>query len=85
MDIYRGILYGTLLAYTPEILPSAHRATGCAICVVLNHIGGIAGIVVGSFANVETTAPLFVCASLCGLVAILSALLPLEPRGKRSL
>jgi len=78
------MLYGTLLAYTSEILPAAHRATGYGICIVFNHIAGIAGIVVGSYANVETTVPLFVCASLSGLVAILSLLLPLEPRGKRT-
>jgi hypothetical protein len=60
----RNIYYGTIYAYTPEILPSAHRATGYGICVVLNRVGGILGVLVGSYANVKTTAPLFVCASL---------------------
>ena len=35
-----NIYYGTIYAYTPEILPSAHRATGYGICVVLNRVGG---------------------------------------------
>jgi len=80
----RNIYYGTIYAYTPEILPSAHRATGYGICVVLNRVGGILGVLVGSYANVETTAPLFVCASLFGLLVFLSLLLPFESRGKRS-
>ncbi|TVY78482.1 putative MFS-type transporter PB1E7.08c [Lachnellula suecica] len=79
-----NIYYGTIYAYTPEILPSAHRATGYGLCVVVNRIGGILGVLVGSYANVETTAPLFVCAALFGLLVILSLLLPFESRGKRS-
>jgi hypothetical protein len=83
-DIYRNIYYGTIYAYTPEILPSAHRATGYGLCVILNRVGGILGVLVGSYANVETTAPLFVCAAFFGLLVILSLLLPFESRGKRS-
>lgn len=83
-NICRNIYYGTIYAYTPEILPSAHRATGYGLCVVLNRVGGILGVLVGSYANVETTAPLFVCAALFGLLVILSLLLPFESRGKRS-
>ncbi|KGO40160.1 Major facilitator superfamily domain, general substrate transporter [Penicillium expansum] len=79
-----NIYYGTMYAYTPEILPSAHRATGYAICVVFNRIGGIVGVIVGSYANVETTTPLFVCAALFALLIILSVLLPFESRGKRT-
>lgn len=79
-----NIYYGTIYAYTPEILPSAHRATGYGICVVLNRVGGITGVLIGSYANVETTAPLFVCAGLFALLIVLSLALPFESRGKRS-
>ncbi|PYH98631.1 MFS general substrate transporter [Aspergillus ellipticus CBS 707.79] len=79
-DIYYSVIY----AYTPEILPSAHRATGYGICVVLNRVGGIVGVLVGSYANVETTAPLFICAGLFAALIVTSLLLPFESRGKRS-
>jgi len=79
-----NIYYGTIYAYTPEILPAAHRATGYAICVVLNRVGGIVGVLVGSYANVETTAPLFVCGALFGTLIILSLLLPFETYGRRT-
>ncbi|KAL6243737.1 hypothetical protein RBB50_009170 [Rhinocladiella similis] len=79
-----NIYYGTIYAYTPEILPAAHRATGYAICVVLNRVGGIVGVLVGSYANVETTAPLFICGALFGLLIVLSLLLPFETRGRRT-
>ncbi|KAK5047155.1 hypothetical protein LTR84_007098 [Exophiala bonariae] len=79
-----NIYYGTIYAYTPEILPAAHRATGYAICVVLNRVGGITGVLIGSYANVETTAPLFVCGGLFGLLVVLSLALPFESMGKRT-
>ncbi|KIX10422.1 uncharacterized protein Z518_01504 [Rhinocladiella mackenziei CBS 650.93] len=79
-----NIYYGTIYAYTPEILPAAHRATGYAICVVLNRVGGIVGVLVGSYANVETTAPLFICGGLFGGLVVLSLLLPFETRGRRT-
>lgn len=51
---------------------------------MVNRIGGILGVLVGGYANVETTAPLFVCAGLFGLLIVLSLLLPLESMGKRT-
>lgn len=79
-----NIYYGTIYAYTPEILPSAHRATGYGLCVVLNRVGGIIGVLVGSYADVETTAPLFVCAGLYAALIVTSLLLPFESQGKRA-
>lgn len=73
-----------MYAYTPEILPSAHRATGYAICVIFNRVGGIVGVLVGSYTNVQTTMLLFVCAALFAVLIVLSVLLPFESRGKRT-
>jgi hypothetical protein len=80
-----GIYLGTMYAYTPEIMPSAHRATGFAICIVLTRVGGVVGVIVGSYANVKTTTPLFVCTGMFGLLVVLSLLLPFESRGRRSM
>ncbi|KAL4814288.1 major facilitator superfamily domain-containing protein [Aspergillus spinulosporus] len=79
-----NIYYGTIYAYTPEILPSSHRATGYGLCVVLNRVGGIVGVLVGSYANVQTTVPLFICAGLYAALIITSLSLPFESRGKRT-
>jgi Major Facilitator Superfamily len=79
-----NIYYGTIYAYTPEILPSAHRATGYGLCVVLNRVGGIIGVLIGSYTNVTTTTPLWVCAGLYGALIFTSLLLPFESMGKRT-
>ncbi|KAL4811386.1 major facilitator superfamily domain-containing protein [Aspergillus unguis] len=79
-----NIYYGTIYAYTPEILPSAHRATGYGLCVVVNRLGGIVGVLVGSYADVQTVVPLWICAGLYAALVVTSLLLPFESRGKRT-
>ncbi|EPE09381.1 membrane transporter [Ophiostoma piceae UAMH 11346] len=79
-----NIYYGTLYAYTPEVLPSAHRATGNGVAVACNRIMGILSAVIATVANTSTSAPIYVCAALFVGMAIVSAVFPFEPLGRRS-
>lgn len=79
-----NIYYGTLYAYTPEVLPSAHRGTGNGIAVAVNRVMGIVSAVIGSAADTSTSAPLYVCAGIFIVTAIVSTIFPFEPYGKRS-
>lgn len=81
---FLNIYYGTLYAYTPEVLPSAHRGTGNGIAVAFNRIMGIISAIVATYANTQTSAPLYICASLFILAAGISAVFPYEPYGRRS-
>lgn len=79
-----NIYYGTLYAYTPEVLPSAHRGTGNSIAVACNRVMGIISAVVATEANTATAAPIYVCAALFVAMAGVSAAFPFEPYGHRS-
>jgi MFS family permease len=79
-----NIYYGTLYAYTPEVLPSAHRATGNGIAVVCNRIMGIMSAIVATYANTSTSVPIYVCAALYIAMAAVAISFPFEPFGKRS-
>ncbi|KAJ6114378.1 hypothetical protein N7486_000156 [Penicillium sp. IBT 16267x] len=79
-----NIYYGTLYAYTPEVFPSAHRGTGNGVAIGLNRIMGIVSAVVANYANTKTSVPIYICAALYIVMAIVSALLPFEPYGRRS-
>lgn len=79
-----NIYYGTLYAYTPEVLPSAHRATGNGIAVACNRVMGIMSAVVATYANTETAVPIYVCAALYIAMAAVAVAFPFEPFGKRS-
>lgn len=50
----QNIYYGCLYAYTPEVLPSAHRGTGNGIAIGLNRIMGIMSAIIATYANVST-------------------------------
>ncbi|KZV94343.1 MFS general substrate transporter [Exidia glandulosa HHB12029] len=80
-----NIYYGTLYAYTPEVLPSAHRGTGNGIALGLNRVAGILSAVVASVAgNKATAVPIYVCAALYIVMAAVALALPFEPYGRRS-
>ncbi|CAF1009641.1 unnamed protein product [Rotaria sp. Silwood1] len=79
-----NIYYGTLYAYTPEVLPSEHRGTGNAITVACNRIMGIVAAIVGMYANLNSNVPIYVCAAAFGGLAFISFLFPFEPRGRTS-
>ena len=68
-----NIYYGCLYAYTPEVLPSAHRATGNGIAVGCNRIMGILSAVIATEANTATSAPIYICSGLfVAMVSVLS-------------
>lgn len=79
-----NIYYGTLYAYTPEVLPSAHRGTGNGIAVACNRVMGIMSAVIAAYADTSTPAPIYICAGLFIGLAIVSACFPFEPYGRRS-
>lgn len=59
-----NVYYGTLYAYTPEVLPSAHRATGNGIAIACNRVMGLVSAAVATSANTATSAPIYICAVL---------------------
>ncbi|KAK9237299.1 major facilitator superfamily domain-containing protein [Lipomyces kononenkoae] len=73
-----NMLFGSLYGITPELLPTASRGTGYGLAVAINRICNVIASLIGSYANVETTAPLFVCASFYGGMVIVSMMLPFE-------
>ncbi|KAK0654726.1 major facilitator superfamily domain-containing protein [Cercophora samala] len=79
-----NIYYGTLYAYTPEVLPSAHRATGNGIAVACNRIMGILSAVIATVADTSTVVPIYICVGLLAAMGVVAALFPFEPYGRRS-
>jgi hypothetical protein len=53
----QNIYYGCLYAYTPEVLPSAHRGTGNGIAIGLNRVMGIMSGIIAEYANVSICHP----------------------------
>jgi len=75
----------TRYSYTPEIFSTKDRGTGNAITASANRIFGIMAPIVAMFANLETSAPVYVSGALFIAAGILVLLLPFESRGKASM
>ncbi|ODN91436.1 hypothetical protein L198_05950 [Cryptococcus wingfieldii CBS 7118] len=82
INAVENIFFGALYGVTPELLPTGSRATGYGICVAINGVCNIIANIIGTYANVYTPAPLFVCASLFAGLVVVSLALPLDPSGQ---
>lgn len=83
-SFFSNIMYGVLYAYTPEIFPTKIRGTGIGLAASANRIFGIFAPIIAIFADLTTSAPIYVSGALFLLCGVLSALFPYEPRGKKS-
>jgi hypothetical protein len=80
-----NIMYAVLYSYTPEIFSTKDRGTGNAITASANRVFGIMAPIVAMFANLETSAPVYVSGGLFIGAGVLVLVLPFESRGKASL
>ncbi|KAN0109710.1 Major facilitator superfamily domain containing protein [Russula decolorans] len=80
-----NIMYGVLYAISPELFPTKDRGTGNALVAAANRIFGIIAPIIALYTNLQTSAPIYVSASLFIVSGFIALLLPFEPRGKASL
>jgi MFS family permease len=80
-----NVMYAVLYAYTPEIFATKDRGTGNAVTASANRVFGIMAPIVAMFANLETSAPVYVSGALFIAAGVLVLLLPFESRGKASM
>lgn len=78
------IMYGVLYAYTPEIFYSQIRGTAIGLAASFNRIMGVFAPIIAIYADLTTSAPIFVSGALFIFAGILSLCCPYEPRGKPS-
>lgn len=84
-NFFSNVMYAVLYSYTPEIFPTKDRGTGNAITASANRVFGIMAPIVAMFANLATSAPVYVSGALFIAAGVLVLLLPFESRGKASL
>jgi hypothetical protein len=84
-NFFSNIMYAVLYSYTPEIFCTKDRGTGNAITASANRVFGIMAPVVAMYANLETSAPVYVSGALFIAAGVLVLILPFESRGKASL
>ncbi|KAK6457413.1 putative inorganic phosphate transporter [Scheffersomyces xylosifermentans] len=79
-----NIMYGVLYAYTPEIFFTKIRGTGVGLAASFNRVLGIFAPIIAIYADLTTSAPIFVSGALFIFAGILTVFFPYEPRGHSS-
>ena len=67
-----------------KVLPSSHRGTGNGTAVSCARVMGTVAVVIGSFSDKSSPQPIFVCAALFVVMAIVAAIAPYEPQHSQS-
>lgn len=80
-----SILSAVLYAYTPELFLTKDRGTGNALTASANRVFGIMAPIIAMFADLRTSAPVYVSGALYIAAGGLVMLIPYETRGKASL
>jgi len=78
-------MYGVLYAISPESFPTKDRGTGNALVAGANRVFGIMAPIIALYANLATSVPIYISASIFIVASFIALLLPFEPRGKASL
>lgn len=77
------IYYSCLFAYSPEVMPTAARATGNAMAIACTRFALMFVPVIAYYGDPTTLTPVFVCAGIIGLLGLVCLLYPFEPSKQR--
>lgn len=75
--------YATLFSYTTEILPSQFRSTATSGCVYWSRIAGVLFPFVAYYTDTSSNVPIFICAAMYLVIALITILLAYELVGQR--
>lgn len=78
-------MYAILYAYTPEIFPTKDRGTGNALTASANRIFGVMAPIIATYADLKTSAPVYVRGALFLTSGLIALILPFESRGTAAL
>lgn len=77
------IYYGVLYAYTPEVMPSAARATGNALCLFCTRITTAMVPIIAWYSDTSSQIPIWICGAFVGVIGVIALFFPFEPTKTR--
>ncbi|KAG5418003.1 hypothetical protein I9W82_004332 [Candida metapsilosis] len=77
------IYYGVIFAYTPEVMPSAARATGNCLCLFATRICTAMVPIIAYYSDTSSAVPIWICGAFVGVIGVIALFLPFEPSKQR--
>lgn len=84
-NFFSNIMYGALYAYTPEVFPTRIRGTAVGLASSINRVFGVFAPIIAIYADLSTSAPIYVSGALFLASGVLVVFYPYEPRNVSSL
>ncbi|KAG6830092.1 hypothetical protein H0H92_002265 [Tricholoma furcatifolium] len=84
-SITMPVMYGTLFAITPELLPTKDRGTGTAIAEATHNAFKILSSVIALYTDLRTSVPIFIAGTIFVVAGFVPLLIPFESRGLSSM
>ncbi|KAF5013019.1 hypothetical protein FDECE_966 [Fusarium decemcellulare] len=80
ISFWQNAFYAILYAYTPEVMPTAYRGTGCGLALAAGRIASLSAPFIATFGDLSTSVPIWVLVGLYGVIAAIASVLPFEPK-----
>ncbi|KAI0170360.1 sugar transporter [Pestalotiopsis sp. NC0098] len=80
ISFWQNAFYAILYSYTPEVMPTAYRGTGCGLTLAFGRIASLSAPFIATYGDLSTSVPIWVLVGVYGLIAIVAACLPFEPK-----
>ncbi|KAJ3512678.1 hypothetical protein NM208_g15290 [Fusarium decemcellulare] len=80
ISFWQNAFYAILYSYTPEVMPTAFRGTGCGVALAFGRIASLSSTFIAAFGDLTTTTPIWVLVGLYGVIAAVAACPPFEPK-----
>jgi MFS family permease len=77
------IYYGVIYAYSPEVFPSAARATGNCLCLFFTRLTTAMVPIIAYYADTSSAVPIWICGAFVGVIGLVALALPYEPSKQR--
>ncbi|KAH8896209.1 putative sugar transporter [Thozetella sp. PMI_491] len=76
INFWLNALYAIIYSYTPQALDTKNRGLGCGLLMACGRTASLSAPFIATFADVTTSAPIWVSCALYGAMGLLAFLLP---------
>ncbi|KAK6873457.1 MFS siderochrome iron transporter 1 [Candida tropicalis] len=77
------IYYAVIYAYSPEVMPSAARATGNCLCLFFTRVATAMVPIIAYYSDTSSSVPIWICGAFVGVIGVVALFMPYEPSKQR--
>ncbi|KXJ91655.1 putative sugar transporter [Microdochium bolleyi] len=84
INFWLNAFYAIIYSYTPQALSTENRGLGCGLLMACGRLASLSAPFIATFADVTSSAPIFVSCALYVVMGLIALLLPIDTAGFRT-